>query len=337
LVEDQELSPERLSKLEAHLDGCSDCRLWCDGFQSGIHELEVGVDKVSEEINELLTGSLDPGSLSEPKESNETIMAADQAAPRLAAYTVGVLLLICVVTWGAFPHFWSSNFWFNTDSTGYVFVRSIDISCVLDVAGEQVLVEPQEEATRVAFGQQIKCVSGACEIFDGVGSSVSITSGSTIIPDGKYAYTLRDGLARFVVFPGRGGLVVHTDEVTTRVLGTTFEVERWGDRLRSEIRVIQGRVALIRGERIPLPLGAGERAEVTSNGLMFHAARKVVEGAPALPNARLGSSPRISRKVPDSTDPGIEKPTSRDSDDRENQPLDLPVTPNRGTDPDGED
>ena len=159
------------------------------------------------------------------------------------------------------------------------------------------------------------------------------------IPETKSVISLVEGAARFAVPKGLGGFEVITDEVKVSVIGTVFEVQRWASVPRSEVLVLEGSVAVVRGDRIPLPLRVGERVEVTSQGLMFHAVRVEREGEKPFPRARLGVGEKSKSKAtaakkpsrtPDSDNP-VEPRTEG------NVPLDLPVNQRREVDPDGED
>ena len=339
LVEDQELSTERIGILESHLDRCSDCRNWKEEFQRGMDALDLGVDEVSGEINELLIGSLDPDKLAPPGEPAEIARAADRAAPRLAALAAGVLILISVFAWGVFSGFRLDTSLFDSDSSNRWGFRAVTELCILEIDGEELLFEQAEEVAMVELGQEIHCRSGRGEIVGRDGRVISLSVGTLIIPSSGSTMTLLDGMARFVIPPGLGGFVVTTDEVTTSVLGTVFEVQRWASRQRSEVRVIEGSVAVVRDEKIPLPLRGGERVEVTRQGLMFHAARIENEGDAPLPRARLGGVVKDGPGTSEATESaGDAKPDTSTERSREgNLPVDLPVNQRQRVDPDGED
>jgi len=336
-LEDQELPPERVTILESHLDHCSGCRNWYEEFQHGMDALDLGVVKVSGEIDQLLTGTLVPSKLSPPGESEEITRAADRAAPRLAALAAGVLVLISIVAWGIFPGFRWDALWRGSAPAGNLSLASLQDDSLIEIDGQEQDLSQDGATGMVEIGTTIRCRSGAGEIVDSAGRVITISAGTYLVLTSESSVTLINGLARFEVPPGKGGLVVITEEVTTRVLGTTFEVERWASRYRSEVRVIDGSVAVVRGERIPLPLHTGERVEVTRHGLMFHALRS--EGATPLPRASLGGA--VEGQIDgNEAPPAIDRnrPGEREEPSREgNLPLDLPVNQRRGGDPDGED
>ena len=336
-LEDQELPPERVAILESHLDHCSGCRNWYKEFQHGMDALDLGVVKVSGEIDRLLTGTLVPSKLSPPGESEEIARAADRAAPRLAALAAGVLVLISIVAWAVFPGFRWDALWRGSATVGNMSLASLQDDFLIEIDGEERDLSQDGATGIIEIGRTVRCRSGAGEIGDADGRVITISAGTYLTLTGESSVTLIDGSARFFVPPGKGGLVVITEEVTTRVLGTTFEVQRWASRHRSEVRVIEGSVAVVRGERIPLPLRVGERVEVTRQGLMFHALRS--EGETALPRASLGW-PVEGQTDGNEAPPAIEsnRPPEREERSREgNLPLDLPVNQRRGADPDGED
>jgi len=338
-LEDQELPSERVQILESHLDRCSDCREWYEEFQRGMDALGLGVDKVSGELDQLLMGTLDPGKLSPPVESEETARAADRAAPRLAALAAGVLVMISFVAWGVFSGFSFDAPWRDVSASGQLSLTSLEGELRIDVDDEEFVVEQDGDAQMVEIGRTVRCRSGVGKIVDRDGRTITISAGSWIVLTANTSVTLIDGSATFHVPRHKGGLVVITDEVTTNVLGTTFVVQRWALRQRSEVRVTEGSVSVVRGERIPLPLRAGERVEVTSNGLMFHAVRNEAEGQAPLPRASLGGALE-NRSVEgggvlpaDESGGGARREQRREG----RLPLDVPVQQRQGADPDGED
>ncbi len=338
LVEDQELSAERAEILESHLDHCSRCRSWNELFHRGMDALDFGVDKVSGEIDEILNDTLDPDILAPPSEPIEIARAADRAAPRLAALAAGVLILISVFAWGVFSDFSKPTWLYDSEGPNNWSLESSSDVCRLTIDGEEHPLDQQGSDTSVEFGQTLHCLHGSCEFIDRAGRTISISEGTVFIPRSQVVVRLIDGRARFDVPRGMGEFEVVTAEATVSVMGTVFEVQRWASSQRTEVRVEEGSVAVTRGGRVPLPLHVGERVEVTSRGLMFHAARTEREGEKPLPRARLGVvKPRAVEveETPAPTDPGASPEQRREEG---NAPLDLPVNQRQGVDPDdGED
>lgn len=339
LVEDQELSDERTQILESHLDHCSSCRNWKQQFQHGLDALDIGVDKVSDELGELLRESLGPDKLITPSEPEEISRAADRAAPRLAAFAAGVLIMISVLGWGFSSNFTLPTWLFENEDTNTWALRSTGGACTFSVDGIEQSFDLEEIRYAVEFGQKIECRSGSLQVVDQVGRTVSFSEGAVLVPVSDSRIRVTDGTAFFEIPEGLGEFGVITDEVEIVVVGTVFEVSRMESALRTEVRVAEGSVAVVRDKRVPLPLKAGERAEVTSVGLMFHPVRGEREGGSPFPRARLGEgakerplleakeNPTSNGDVEDSANPGREGSV----------PLDLPVNQRHESNPDGED
>jgi len=107
-------------------------------------------------------------------------------------------------------------------------------------------------------------------------ATVTLDDGSivTLAPETHLQYTIDDigtrsidliGEAFFTVTQDRNRpFVVHTGAVTTRVLGTEFDVRRYPHDLATEVTVVRGRVATA-GHMTPVVLAAGTIGRITDS------------------------------------------------------------------------
>ncbi|MEO2149021.1 MAG: FecR domain-containing protein [bacterium] len=328
LSEDQELTIDRSEMLEAHLDRCSACQKWHAEFQTGLDAFGIGCDEVVEEIDHLLTGHLDPDQLLEESEPAEVAMAAENAAPRLAAMTALLLVVISLVAW-----WWISSAEIGELDT-LLTLRSVEGESRIELAGEVIDLRPGVADQWVRLSQQVTCIAGEVVLIDPAGRVVKFGSGACLQPLTNDSIVLESGTAHFEVEPKGKGYSVITEEVTIRVTGTVFEMRRLSNPTHTEVLVIEGSVEVVRGETLPLPLHQGERVEVSGEGgLMFHSARQGDLGE-ARPRARLGPS----RVVPQNTPEPLfeeEKPHDGEGVRSRQSPLDLPVNSGDEADRDG--
>ncbi|MDE0958249.1 MAG: FecR domain-containing protein [Planctomycetota bacterium] len=328
LSEDQELTTDRSEMLEAHLDRCSACQKWHAEFQTGLDAFGIGCDEVVEEIDHLLTGHLDPDQLLSESEPAEVAMAAENAAPRMAAMTALMLLVISLVAW-----WWISSAEID-ELDSLLTLRSVEGESRVELAGEVIDLRPGVADQWVRLRQQVTCIAGEVVLIDPAGRRVKFGSGARLQPLTNDSIALQSGTARFEVEPKGKGYSVITEEVTIRVTGTVFEMRRLSNPIHTEVLVIEGSVEVVRGETLPLPLHQGERVEVSGEGgLMFHSARQGDLGE-ARPRARLGPSRAVPQNTPE---PLFEEEEPQDGEGvRSRQsPLDLPVNSGDEADRDG--
>ena len=326
LSEDQELTTDRSEMLEAHLDRCSACQKWHAEFQTGLDAFGIGCDEVVEEIDHLLTGHLAPDQLLSESEPAEVAMAAENAAPRMAAMTALLLGIISLVAW----------WWNSSELDTLLTLRSVAEESRVELAGEVIVLRPGVADQWVQLSQQVTCIAGEVVLIDPAGRVVKFGSGARLQPLTNDSIALESGTARFEVERKGKGYSVITDEVTIHVTGTVFEMRRLSNPTHTEVLVIEGSVEVVRGETLPLPLHQGERVEVSGEGgLMFHSARQGDLGE-ARPRARLGPS----RVVPQNTPEPLfeeEVPSDGEGGRSRQSPLDLPVNSGDEEDRDEED